>query len=250
MHANAFDQLVELERDHWWFRGRRVVYLDVLRRALRGRPRFALDLGAGAGGWLPALGELAERVVALEPDASVARLARGRGGAQMIVGSANRLPLADASCELVTAFDVLEHLSDDVGALREVRRVLAVDGLLALSVPAHPWLYSNNDRISHHQRRYTKRALIAAIEAAGMQLERSTFTNALLFPLIAPTVLGIKALERTGMLGSNPEHTNLSIVPPGPLNRLCYAAFAAERLVNRRCDLPFGHSLLALARRA
>ncbi|MCA8980259.1 MAG: class I SAM-dependent methyltransferase [Planctomycetes bacterium] len=249
MHAHAFDQFVALERDHWWFRGRRVVYLDVLRRALRTRPRLALDLGAGAGGWLAALGELADRVVALERDEQIARIARGRGGAQLVVGSANRLPLADGSCELVTAFDVIEHLSDDVGALREVRRVLAPDGLCALSVPAHQWLYSNNDRVSHHQRRYSKRALTRTIEASGLRVERVTYTNALLFPLIAPTVLGIKALERAGLLGADPEHTNLSLVPRGPLNGLCYRAFAAERHVNRRCDLPFGHSLLALARR-
>lgn len=250
MHANAFDQLVRLERDHWWFRGRRVVYLDVLRRALHAKPRVALDLGTGAGGWLPALGELADRVIALETDDQVAKLARGRGGAHVIVGSANHLPLADGTCDLVTAFDVLEHLPDDLGALSEMRRVLATDGLCALSVPAHPWLFSNNDRISHHQRRYTKRVLADRIAACGLRVVRLTFTNALLFPLIAPTILGIKALERSGLLGSDPEHTNLSIVPRGPVNRLCFAAFAAERHINRRCDLPFGHSLLALARRS
>lgn len=250
MHATAYDQLVRLERDHWWFRGRRTVYLDVVRRALRSKPRLALDLGAGAGGWLPALREIAERVVALEPDESVAALARGRGGAQLIVGDATHLPLADGACDLITAFDVLEHLTDDLGALREVRRVLSDDALFAISVPAHPWLYSNNDRISHHRRRYTKRALAALLESAGLFVERLTYANALLFPLIAPAVLGMKALESTGLLGAQPEHTNLSFLPPAALNAMCYQAFAVERVANRRFDLPLGHSLLALARRA
>jgi len=248
MHANAFDQLARLESDHWWFRGRRAVYLDVLRGALRSKPRMALDLGTGSGGWLPALSELAERVVAVEPDAEVAALARGRGGAQVIVAGATQLPFADDVCELVTAFDVLEHLEDDLGALREVRRVLAPGGILALSVPAHPWLYSNNDRISHHQRRYTRRALRERAMSAGFVIERSSYANALLFPLIAPAVLGMKAIEKLGLLGSQPEHTNLSFIPPAALNSLCYGAFAAERHLSKRFDLPFGHSLIAMLR--
>jgi SAM-dependent methyltransferase len=248
MHANAFDQLVRLESDHWWFRGRRAVYLEVLRTVLRSKPRCALDLGAGSGGWLPALGELADRVVAVEPDAQVARVARGRGGAQLIVAGATRLPFGPSAFELVTAFDVLEHLADDLGALREIRRVLAPGGVLALSVPAHPWLFSNNDRISHHQRRYTKRALRERLESAGFAIERLTFANAVLFPLIAPAVLGMKALEKSGLMGAQPEHTNLSFIPPAALNSLCYGAFAVERHVSKRFDLPLGHSLLAVVR--
>lgn len=249
MQPHAFDQFVQLEREHWWFRGRRAVYFEILRHALRAKPKLALDLGAGAGGWLPELAEIAERLIALETNECAARFARGRGGAQLIVAHANRLPLADGTCELITAFDVLEHLDDDLGALLEMHRVLAPGGSIALSVPAHPWLYSNNDRVSHHRRRYTKRALDGRIREAGLVIERSTYTNALLFPLIAPAVLGLKALESIGCFGTRSEHTNLSLRPPTVVNRVCFEAFAAERHVSRRFDLPFGHSLFALARR-
>ena len=247
MHRNAFDQLASLEREHWWFRGRRAVYLDLLRTQLRGKPGLALDLGTGCGGWLPDLARIAETVVALEPDPEMAALARGRDGATVLAADANHIPLADDCCALVTAFDVFEHLDDDLGALREACRVLEPDGLLALSVPAHPWLFSNNDRIAHHKRRYTRRALATRLREAGLHVHRLTYANALLFPLIAPALLGLKGLEHLGLFGNDPEHTNLSLSPPGPLGELCYRAFAAERHVSRHRNLPFGHSLFAMA---
>lgn len=247
MDARAFEQLERLERDHWWFRGRRAVYLERLREALCGRrPAFALDLGTGVGGWMPHLAELADRVAGLEPDAGAAARARARG--PVVVARADRLPIRDATCDLVTAFDVIEHLDDDAAALAEARRVLRPGGLLALSVPAHPWLYGNNDRLSHHRRRYTRRGLRARIEGAGFDVARLTYANALLFPLIAPTVLALKAGERVGVFGRDPEHTNLSLRAPRAVDALCYRAFAAERALGRRRELPIGHSLFALAR--
>ena len=250
MQAKAFEQHEALERDHWWFRGRRDVYLAILREALEGRPRLAVDLGTGVGGWLPSLAELAERVVGLDSDDGAAGRARARGVAPVCLASAEHLPFRDDSCDLVTAFDVIEHVADDRAVLREVRRVLAPGGLFALSVPAHAWLYSNNDRVAHHQRRYSRSLLADRLTGAGLTIQRLTYANALLFPLIAPAVLGMKCAERLGCFGPAPEHTNLSLVPPGPLDQLCYRAFRAERRWSRRRDLPFGHSLVALARLA
>jgi hypothetical protein len=69
MQPQAFEQFERLERDHWWFRGRRRVYLGLLERALDGaRPADALDLGTGVGGFLPGLARLAGRVVPVDAD--------------------------------------------------------------------------------------------------------------------------------------------------------------------------------------
>lgn len=249
MDALAREQFERLERDHWWFRGRRAVYLGLLRHVLGGaRPARALDVGAGRGAFAAELRALCGNVVALDVDREALAACRAAGRAGAVLGDSARLPFADHSFDLVCLFDVLEHLDDDRAALREVRRVLRPGGLCFASVPAWPWLFSGNDRIAHHKRRYTRAALASCALGAGFAVVRNTHTNVLLFPLIAPAVLARKAWETLrGERAS--ERTNLSWRLPRSVSELCYRAFAAELALARRLDLPLGHSI-ALAARA
>ncbi len=251
MDARAYEQFRTLERDHWWFRGRRTVYLGLLRHHLAGRrPRRVLDLGTGVGGFLDGLAELCDRVHPADTDAESLRRCVARGFPAAVLADGYRLPFRDASFDLVCLFDVLEHLDDDAAALAEVRRVLEPGGLVFLSVPAYPWLYANNDRVAHHRRRYTRAMLSGLFAGAGLAEERNTHTNVALFPLIAPTVLGLRAAERVLLRGErSSDHTNLSWPLPRPVHGLLHAAFAAELPLSRRADLPFGHSIVAIARR-
>ncbi len=247
MRPAAFEQFRALERDHWWFRGRRAVYLELLRGALEGRrARRVLDVGTGLGGFLPELAGLGHALHFTELDAEAARAALGRGGAVGVRARAEALPFADESHDLVTLFDVVEHADDDGRVLEEAARVLRPDGTLLLSVPAHPWLFSRNDEVAGHRRRYTRRGLAELVEGADLRLVRCTYANALLFPAIAATVLALKAVEP---LLPRSEHTNLSWRLPRPLDELCFQAFRAELALSRRVDLPLGHSLLVIARR-
>ena len=140
-----------------------------------------------------------------------------------------------------------EHAADDARVLAEVTRVLAPGGLCFLSVPAWPALYAENDRVARHHRRYRRGGLARLCAGAGLEVVRNTHTNALLFGLIAPTVLALKAWEAIGPPSSG--HTNLSWTPPGWVNELCYQAFAAELTLSRHADLPLGHSIVLAARR-
>lgn len=254
MQREAFQQLEALEQRHWWLRGRRAVYLGLLDRCLAGgRPARALDLGCGPGGFLPGLAARCGSVVAADFDLeSLAGLAARELPAHArsrVHVEARALPFRDGGFELVCLFDVLEHLDDDLAALREVRRVLAPGGWLALSVPAYPWLFSNNDRVVGHRRRYTRASLRAALGAAGFQLVRNTHANVLLAPLIVPAVLAGKALEATPLVARDSRHTNLSWPLPGFAHALLARVFAAELAFTARFDAPFGHSIAALARR-
>ncbi len=251
MDARAYEQFRTLERDHWWFRGRRTVYLGLLRHHLAGRrPHRVLDLGTGVGGFLDGLAEIADHVHPADNDAVSLRRCAERGFPAVALADGYRLPFRDASFDLVCLFDVLEHLDDDAAALREVHRVLMPDGLLFLSVPAYPWLYANNDRVAHHRRRYTRRMLSKLLADAGLREERNTHTNVALFPLIAPTVLALRAAEGVLLRGDRQsDHTNLSWPIPAPVHSLLHTAFAAELPLSRRANLPFGHSIVAIARR-
>lgn len=248
MEALALRQFERLERDHWWFRGRRKVYLGLLRHLLGcARPHRALDVGAGPGGFAAGLAELCDELVVLDPDPLALSGCRRRA-ARALRADAARLPFADSSFGLVCLFDVLEHLDDDCLALREARRVLRPGGLLFASVPAWPFLYAQNDRIAHHRRRYTRSALAATTRAAGLEVVRNTHTNVLLFPLIVPAVLAAKGWEAVrGQRASG--RTNLSWPLPAAGHELCYRVFAAELPLVRRFDLPAGHSIVLGARR-
>ena len=253
MEAVAVEQFQRLERDHWWFRGRRAVYLGLLRHHLAGaRPARILDLGCGMGGFVEGLHELGDSVVAadFDPAGLHARreLGRDRDRSAPVQASGADLPFADASFDLVCLFDVLEHLEDDRAALDEVLRTLRPGGRVCVSVPAYPALFSNNDRVARHYRRYTRRSLAAVLDSAGFELERNTHTNVLLFPLILPAVLATKAWESLAG-GRDSEHTNLSWSLPRAAHEVCFRAFAAELPLTRRFDLPAGHSIIAIARR-
>lgn len=247
METLAFEQLERLEREHWWFRGRRHVYLGLLEELLGGqRPARALDVGAGVGGFVEGLSERCDEVVALDLDERGLASCRARGARAALCAGGDALPFAEGSFDLVCLFDVLEHTDDDAHVLGEVARVLRPDGLLFLSVPAWPFLYAENDRVAHHRRRYRRGPLARSVRDAGLEVVRNTHTNALLFGGIVPAVLGAKAWQA---LGGGRGSTNLSWTPPGWLDALCYRAFAAELPLARRADLPLGHSIVLAARR-
>lgn len=252
MQPQAYEQFARLDATHWWFRGRRAVYLGLLDAAAGGAP-FArvLDLGCGPGGFLASLKQRARHVVAADFDFESLR--RLPAGMPRVLLRADSLPFAAASFDLVCLFDVIEHLDDDVAALAEARRLLAPGGRIAISVPAYPWLYANNDRVAEHRRRYTRASLRSAIEAAGLVCVRNTHSNVLLAPAIVPFVLWTRAVEalarrwHAGSAARVSDRTNLSWPLFAIAHDLLAATFRAELAFTRHVDAPFGHSIFALA---
>ena len=256
MDALAHEQFVSLERNHWWFRGRRAVCGALVRHALRdAQPEAILDIGSGSGGFLDLLRSTGVEPTAIEWDLDACRRARTRvdgpagqvGPGGVLSGSAERLPFADAAFDLVTMFDVLEHLEEPQAAAREAWRVLKPGGALLVHVPAHPWLFAENDRVAGHHRRYTRAELRRTLRGAGLTAERVAWSNVLLFPLIAPLVLALGWAERVGL---RPEgRTNLSVDPPRWVHALLASLYGLEARWVARFDLWPGHSLAAIARR-
>ena len=247
MDPTAYRQFEELERTHWWFRGRRAVFSALLRASLPPGPRRrVLDLGCGYGGMLECLAPHGDVVgVDLTPESLVHLRDRGFAGA--VAGSAYALPFPDATFDLVALFDTLEHCDDDDAVARECARCLRPGGLAIVTGPAYPFLYAQNDRVAHHCRRYTRRTLRAVLEGAGLEVFRATYVNALLFPLILPAVLALKLKER--LLPGDPTSTNLSVGTPRPINAVLAGIFRAERWLVPRLSFPAGHSLALLARK-
>jgi SAM-dependent methyltransferase len=181
MEGTEVRKLAELEDDHWWYRERR----HLLAKAISGlTPGKALDIGAAGGGNTRVLREHGWDAVALEYGADGAEVAHGRGLATLR-GDATRLPFADASLDLVMAFDLLEHLHDDDSAVAEVHRVLKPTGTYLVAVPADPKLWSSHDEAVDHVRRYTREGLLSLLDRGGFDVLDVRSWNVLLRPVVA-----------------------------------------------------------------
>lgn len=180
MEGTEVRKLAALEDTHWWYRERR----HLLATSLRGRtPGRALDIGAAGGGNTRVLRDLGWDASPLEYGADGAEVAHERG-LPVMRADATLLPLADASLDLVVAFDVLEHLDDDDACVREVARVLKPGGTFLVAVPCDPKLWSAHDEAVDHVRRYTRSTLQAVLEGDGMHVESMDSWNVLLRPVV------------------------------------------------------------------
>jgi SAM-dependent methyltransferase len=230
------------EDRHWWYRGRRTVLNGVIKRL--GLPEHAriLDAGCGSGRNMVELSRFGT-VSGVELSPASVTLARERHAGEVVEGSVLEMPFADASFDLAATLDVIEHLEDDVTALRELRRVVAPGGVLLATVPAYQWLWSGHDEINHHFRRYTRSSLARAGEQAGWREVRATYFNSLLLPI----AILLRVLER---FSRRPTESSLDLwVPPEPVNWLLERPLALEAaLIARGGRIPAGLSLLTVFR--
>src|SRR3954449_934214 len=170
MRGPAVEAMLEIDERHWWWVGRRRILRDQIRRLALPAGASLLDAGCGSGADLEMLSEFGA-VSGIDLSEQAAAHARERGVGEVRVGPIEELPWAEASFDLVTCLDVLEHIRDDRGALRELRRVTRPSGRLVLTVPAYQVLWSAHDVDNGHCRRYGRRALREAAREAGWKVE-------------------------------------------------------------------------------
>lgn len=247
MDRIAYETFARLEDHHFWFVSRRRIFFALLDKVLDGRKDLdILEVGCGTGGLLGPMQRYG-KVHGCDIDLESMQFCQQRGFPRMLVGSGYELPYRDHSFDLVGLFDTIEHIPDQDKTLAEVHRVLKPGGTLFVSVPAYQFLWSQNDRIAHHCRRYTAGRLKRVVRKAGFTTLRTSYFNTVLFPLILPTVMWQKLLDKLGKL---PEGYNNTSVPVGKaLNWLFTVLMSSERLVLPHLSLPFGHSLITVARR-
>ena len=187
MDSAAYAIEAAIEADHWWFVGRRLLFSDLIKGF--GLPRDAeiLDVGTSTGTNLRLLRDLGfGRITGVDQSPDAVRFCAEKGLGAVQLGDICALQLPEQRFDLVLATDVIEHVDDDLAALRELRRVLRPGGYLLLTVPAFHLLWGLQDDVGHHKRRYRLHRLLKMLPVADLSPRRYFYFNYLLFlPILA-----------------------------------------------------------------
>jgi SAM-dependent methyltransferase len=241
MERVVYDRMAAHDSTHWWYRARREILAAYLAR-YGGLPAGAriLEIGCGTGHNLPMLARFGE-VDAIEIDDAARAIAGERLGKPVASAPLPALPGVERGAyDLIAVLDVVEHIEDDVAALKAMGDCLKPGGKILITVPAHQWMWSAHDVVNHHFRRYSKGTLNATIAKAGLRHNGLRWFNSLLFPAaVAARVAG----RLTGKDDSDDSP------PAKPLNAAFEKVFGIERHLVGRLPLPPGLSIIALASR-
>jgi len=242
MKEHTYPIMFRVEQAHWWYTGRRKILAgfveQICREVTDRRPRI-LDVGCGTGANLLMLSEYGEAEgVDISEDALA--FCRERGLDKVRLGAGEKLPYEDGTFDLVTAFDVVEHMNDDLAGLREMRRVLRPGGRALLFVPTFMFLWGLQDDVSNHRRRYRLPQLRRLLEQAGFEIERTTYANITFF---LPILVMRQLMRLTGVKAESENNINVTA-----LNGVLGSVFGAESWLLKFMNLPFGVSGLCIAR--
>ncbi|HEX8994204.1 MAG TPA: class I SAM-dependent methyltransferase, partial [Candidatus Paceibacterota bacterium] len=183
MKEEMYDIMYQTERDHWWYRVRRELVsrlLGQIQKKRGGTPLHILDVGCGTGLLMQEMQQFGQ-IEGVDMSERAVAYCRERN-LNPVVGSADSLPFPDGSFDVVVMLDVLEHLEDDSIGAREIYRILKPGGIAIVTVPAFMFLWGDTDEIGNRYRRYSRTQLLSRLREAGLQIDRSTYFNTLLFP--------------------------------------------------------------------
>lgn len=242
MEDSTYAIEANVEASHWWFVERRRLFGHLI--ADLGLPADAniLDIGTGTGTNLRMLGDLGfTHYQGLDQSEAAVRWCAEKGYGRVTTGDVCRLPFADGAFDLVLATDIIEHVDDDVAALREIRRVLKPAGRALITVPAFMALWGIQDEVGQHKRRYRARELLTRAEAAGLRIFRKFYFNYILF---LPIFFARKFLRLTRARIQNENQINSPLV-----NRLLRMVFRFDVWSAPYLHPPFGVSYLVVTGR-
>jgi SAM-dependent methyltransferase len=245
--VDLYDRFWRLEENHFWFRARNRILLRMFRQYLkhRGRPRV-LEIGCGTGYVLKGLAaESRYDLTASDVHVSGLRHARRRvPAAEFVQADARDLPY-NSDFDAIGAFDVIEHINEDLAVLQSIHRSLKPGGIFLATVPQHMWLWSATDELALHKRRYSRQILSEKLKVAGFEiLQLTSFVTALL-----PAMFVSRFVKRSGAgKQSGFDEYELELSPLA--NAICSAAMRVdEACIGAGLSLPAGGSLLAVARK-
>lgn len=243
MQKREYEIMYQVEDTHFWFRGMRAIMGTLIAPLTLPPLAQILDAGCGTGANLLYLRRFGH-VTGIDFSPHAVRFTTRRG-LKVHQGSIDRLPYRARTFDLVTCFDVFDAKTVNRSqAITEFYRVLKPGGYLIIHVPAYQWLYCSHDELVHTARRFTTSSLSTLMRRGKLTIARATYSNTLLFPLEAMIRLARKYLPFL-FVG---KRTDIYSVAP-LLNFFLSIPLLVESFLLRFFDLPFGLSVIVIARR-
>lgn len=240
MKNSEYSKMYEAEQTYFWFVSKRRTLTRLLSNILGRGDRLILDMGCGTGSNLEGLKAFGE-AYGIDASATALDFCEKRGMKLLVRGTCESIPFKSGSFDLVSALDLLEHLSDDDSALMEACRVTRPGGFLLVTVPAYQLLFGAHDYALGHKRRYNKKDLESKIKAAGFQTARASYYMS----LILPATLILKLYQK--LFGSHTDTITYRVHPF--LNRLFLFLCELEARMLVHINMPAGTSIVMLARK-
>jgi SAM-dependent methyltransferase len=247
MESRYYETYYRHETEHWWFRWRFKLIQQVLDGLDLPANARMLDAGCGTGQMLKTL-QLRGDAVGLDISTEAIAFAASRGAENLVLGTVTAPPFKEGSFDVALALDVIEHVDDDRAMLNGLRSLVKPNGAVIITVPAFAFLWSEHDVINQHRRRYRTGELKQCIERAGLVVDRMTYCNTSLFPVVSLIRLGQRVIRRSRPKQSAEATSDLHGYPK-PVNEFLYRLMLLETKLLRRFDMPVGVSILAIARR-
>lgn len=244
MDKNYYKEYYVLEREHWWFKARAKILYSLILKSLQNKKKDQLNIlniGAATGKTSELLSAFGN-VTSLEYDQDCCAFTNHILNLNIINGSILDLPFSSEEFDLVCAFDVIEHVEDDLKGISEMKRVCKPGGTIVVSVPAFMLLWSHHDEVNHHYRRYTMSSLRNMFTKINLNPIRSTYFNTILFiPILFFRLVSKLIPSKLIRVGAGSDATlnnNNSIT-----SKFLYRIFEFELIMLNYFNLPFGVSI-------
>lgn len=240
MELYLYDDLYSLEEKHWWHIAKRKAVLKLLSKFVKSKKIKILDIGCGTGRNVEVFQGLGI-TFGLDSSNEAIKFCQIRGLKNIKLGSSDKTGLPGQSYEVVTLLDVLEHV-DDSKTLKEVSRVLKPKGLVVITIPALPGLWSQWDEVLHHKRRYTKQGLTKILIQNGFKPLKISYMYSY---LVVPAFV-IRFFKSILFKSKYPSDFKVSVPF---INWLLGKASALELSVLLKWGMPFGTSIISVAQK-
>ncbi|MSP53881.1 MAG: class I SAM-dependent methyltransferase [Gammaproteobacteria bacterium] len=242
MNIEMYRIFFKIQNEHWWFITKKKIVLSLITRLVPiNKESKILDIGCGSGLMLNALGELGQTYGMDISDEAIGFSKEIFKGQVMKGALPDEVPYQENFFNLITALDVVEHVEEDIKSLIALRARLCSGGKAIITVPAYMFLWSAFDEINEHKRRYTLSELKEKLLQAGFTIEKISYYNTLLFPIVYVVRVLNNIFNRDGSSDVD--------MPSQPMNFILKKIFGVEKYMLRFFNLPFGVSILAVVKK-